>query len=151
MLHHLSVLPEGSAPQLNTTFKVWAHQCSAEYRSRITSLILLATWFPLVGVSLCLICILILRMLQMFEFSHRRTAISDFSAICCTGLKESNHFNIYQEYILCQGLSALYFRMKNSSFLYCRASHRKLQIVYSFCLKTCSVLNGHKVIRHFLR
>jgi len=64
--------------------------------------------------------------------------------------KKKNHFNTDKEYVPHQGALAIYFKMKNSSFLYCQASHRKMQFVYSYsaCLKTCSVLNGLNILQH---
>lgn len=97
---------------------------------------------------------LILRILELCEFSHillqdRRTGISDFTEICCTVLKKKSFQ--YKEYVPCQGgLLAIYFRMKNSSFLYCQVFHRKMQCFCSYyaCLKICSVLNGLNILQH---
>lgn len=111
--------------------------------SDLDSPFLLACYFSTLEFHHVLFVCLILRMLQLFEFSHilfqdRRTGISDFRAICCTVLqkkKKKNHFNTDKEYVPCQGLLAVYFRMKNSSFLYCQVSHRKNTIyLLIFCL-----------------
>lgn len=112
--------------------------------SDLDSPFLLACHFSTLEFHHVLFVCLILRMLQLFEFSHilfqdRRTGISDFRAICCTVLKKKKKFNTDKEYVPRQGLLAMYFRMKNSSFLYCQVSHRKMQFIYSYyaCLKNC--------------
>lgn len=67
--------------------------------SDLDSPFLLACHFSTLEFHHVLFVCLILRMLQLFEFSHilfqdRRTGISDFRAICCTVLKKKKKNSI---------------------------------------------------------